>query len=143
MKKSICIVATIIFTLAVWSTMVTAKESPQPINWLTFDQAQKVVLAYEPIWAIGTGLTATPEAADKIIKQAIRDVLCDLYDSKTAEAIRVQYGGSVKPDNMAAFIVMPNIDGALVGGASLKVESFAAIVKNAIDALAHCKFGEN
>lgn len=109
---------------------------------ITTDQARKVVLAYEPIWAIGTGLTATPEAADAIIKTAIRDVLRDLYDNETAQAIRVQYGGSVKPDNMASFIVMPNIDGALVGGASLNVDSFSAIVKNAIDALAHCKYSE-
>jgi len=99
------------------------------------EDAAKVVLAYEPIWAIGTGLTATPEDADRIIQAAIRDVLVELYDTATAEAIRVQYGGSVKPDNMAEFIVMPNIDGALVGGASLKVDSFTGIVKNAMAAL--------
>ena len=99
------------------------------------EQARQIVLAYEPIWAIGTGLTATPEAANDIIKSAIRDVLVDLYDETTAQAIRVQYGGSVKPNNMAAFIVMQEIDGALVGGASLKVDSFTDIVRNAIQAL--------
>lgn len=99
-------------------------------------EAHKVVLAYEPIWAIGTGLTATPEAANTIIREAIRDVLSALYDAETAQAIRVQYGGSVKPENMAEFIVMPEIDGALVGGASLKEASFGAIVKNALAALA-------
>jgi triosephosphate isomerase (TIM) len=99
--------------------------------------AQKVVLAYEPIWAIGTGRTAMPEDADRIIRQAIRDVLTDLYGSDTAQAIRVQYGGSVKPGNMADFIVMPEIDGALVGGASLTVADFAGIVRSAIQALAH------
>lgn len=99
-------------------------------------EARQTVLAYEPIWAIGTGLTATPEEANTIIREAIRDVLAALYDAETAEAIRVQYGGSVKPDNMADFIVMPEIDGALVGGASLKVASFSAIVKNALAALA-------
>ena len=97
--------------------------------------AATVVLAYEPIWAIGTGLTATPEDADRIIQAAIRDVLVELYGVAVAEAIRVQYGGSVKAENMAEFIVMPNIDGALVGGASLKVDSFTGIVKNAIAAL--------
>jgi len=102
---------------------------------LTAEEAQKLVLAYEPIWAIGTGLTATPEDANRIIKEAIRDVLVDLYDTETAEAIRVQYGGSVKPHNSAAFIVMPEIDGALVGGASLKVDAFTAIVRNALEAL--------
>ncbi len=98
-------------------------------------EARKVTLAYEPIWAIGTGLTATPEDANRIIRTAIRDVLAELYDEQTAETIRVQYGGSVKPHNMAAFIVMPEIDGALVGGASLKADSFTAIVKNALAAL--------
>jgi triosephosphate isomerase (TIM) len=98
-------------------------------------EAAKVVLAYEPIWAIGTGRTAMPEDADRIIREAIRDVLTDLYGSDTAQAIRVQYGGSVKPNNMADFIVMPEIDGALVGGASLTVSDFAGIVKNAVQAL--------
>lgn len=101
---------------------------------ISADEAGKVVLAYEPIWAIGTGLTATPEDANRIIKAAIRDVLIKLYGATTAEAIRIQYGGSVKPDNMAEFIAMPDIDGALVGGASLKVDSFTAIVKNALAA---------
>ncbi len=102
---------------------------------LSAEEARRLVLAYEPIWAIGTGLTATPEDANRIIRQAIRDVLRGLYDEATAEAIRVQYGGSVKPHNMAGFIVMPEIDGALVGGASLKADSFAAIVRNAVEAL--------
>lgn len=102
---------------------------------LSAEEARSLVLAYEPIWAIGTGRTATPEDADRIIRAAIRDVLVEIYDPETAQAIRVQYGGSVKPDNMAEFIVMPEIDGALVGGASLKVDSFTAIVRNALEAL--------
>jgi len=99
------------------------------------EDAVKITLAYEPIWAIGTGRTATPEDADRIIREAIRDVLTALYDEKTAEGIRVQYGGSVKPHNIAEFIVMPEIDGALVGGASLTVEAFSGIVHNAVEAL--------
>jgi triosephosphate isomerase len=102
---------------------------------ISAEQASSVVLAYEPIWAIGTGLTATPEAANDIIRTAIRDVLAELYDASISQAIRVQYGGSVKPNNMADFIVMDEIDGALVGGASLQVESFTQIVQNAIQAL--------
>jgi triosephosphate isomerase len=102
---------------------------------ISADQAKTITMAYEPIWAIGTGLTATPEDADRIIREAIRDVLTDLYDEETAETIRVQYGGSVKPHNIAEFIVMDQIDGALVGGASLQVDSFTAIVENAIEAL--------
>ncbi len=102
---------------------------------LTAEDARKITLAYEPIWAIGTGRTATPEDADQIIREAIRDVLSELYDEETAETIRVQYGGSVKPHNIAEFIVMPEIDGALVGGASLTVEAFGGIIHNAIEAL--------
>jgi triosephosphate isomerase len=102
---------------------------------ISAEQAQTMVLAYEPIWAIGTGRTATPEDANRIIREAIRDVLKELYDEETAESIQIQYGGSVKPHNMADFIVMEEIDGALVGGASLKVEPFTAIVENALDAL--------
>jgi triosephosphate isomerase len=102
---------------------------------LSAEDARKLVLAYEPIWAIGTGRTATPEDANRIIREAIRDVLKALYDEETAEAIRVQYGGSVKPHNSADFIVMPEIDGALVGGASLKVETFTPLVCNALEAL--------
>ena len=73
--------------------------------------------------------------AAKTIRVAIRDVLKELYDEATTETIRIQYGGSVKPNNMAAFIVMPEIDGALVGGASLKVDSFTGIVTAAVEAL--------
>ncbi|MGC9521410.1 MAG: triose-phosphate isomerase [Anaerolineae bacterium] len=102
---------------------------------ISADDARKVVLAYEPIWAIGTGRTAMPEDADRIIREAIRDVLTDLYDATTAQAIPVQYGGSVKPHNAADFIVMEQIDGALVGGASLDVDSFTGIVKNSVEAL--------
>jgi triosephosphate isomerase len=102
---------------------------------LSAEEARRLVLAYEPIWAIGTGRTATPEDADRIIREAIRAPLEALYDEATAQSIRVQYGGSVKPHNSADFIVMPEIDGALVGGASLKVDSFADIVNNALQAL--------
>ena len=102
---------------------------------ISADDAKKVTLAYEPIWAIGTGRTASPQDADRTIRAAIRDVLEELYDKATAETIRVQYGGSVKPNNMAAYIVMPEIDGALVGGASLNVDSFTGIVTAAVEAL--------
>lgn len=87
----------------------------------------KVVLAYEPIWAIGTGKTATPEQAQEV-HAAIRALLAELFGQDTADAVRIQYGGSVKPDNAAALMACPDIDGALVGGASLKADSFAAII---------------
>jgi triosephosphate isomerase len=92
--------------------------------------APKVVLAYEPIWAIGTGLTATPEQAQEV-HAAIRATLGELFGADVAAQIRVQYGGSVKPANAADLLAQPDIDGALVGGASLKADSFAAIVEAA------------
>jgi triosephosphate isomerase len=91
------------------------------------EAAAKCVLAYEPIWAIGTGRNATPDDANDTIG-AIRGVLRDLYGD-TADAIRIQYGGSVKPGNIAELMEMPEIDGALVGGASLDPDEFARIVR--------------
>ncbi|WP_028973162.1 triose-phosphate isomerase [Spirochaeta cellobiosiphila] len=87
----------------------------------------KVTIAYEPVWAIGTGKTATPDDADAVHKY-IRKVIADLYSGSAADAIIIQYGGSVKPDNVKELMAMENIDGALVGGASLKTDSFKSIV---------------
>jgi len=89
-------------------------------------QAEQCVVAYEPIWAIGTGRNATPDDANDTIG-AIRATLRDLYRD-TADAMRIQYGGSVKPGNIAELMAMPEIDGALVGGASLDPDDFARIV---------------
>jgi triosephosphate isomerase len=88
----------------------------------------KVTVAYEPVWAIGTGKTATPEQAQEV-HAMIRKLLGRMYDSGVAETTRIQYGGSVKPDNAAELLGQPDVDGALVGGASLKVQDFTAIVK--------------
>lgn len=88
---------------------------------------KKIVVAYEPIWAIGTGETATPEMANNAIAH-IRTVIKDLYDESISEEIRIQYGGSVKPANAEELMNQNDIDGALVGGASLKAESFSEIV---------------
>lgn len=93
------------------------------------EEMQRVVVAYEPIWAIGTGRSASGEQADEIIGCAIRDTLRALYGDATADTVRIQYGGSVKPGNMAEFMSQPNIDGALVGGASLQAEDFAALIE--------------
>lgn len=98
---------------------------------MTADQASKVVIAYEPIWAIGTGKSAKPEAVNDIIRKSIRDVIADMFDESVAQAVRVQYGGSVKPDNVVAFMGQSEIDGALVGGASLKPELFMPLVEAA------------
>lgn len=87
-----------------------------------------IVIAYEPVWAIGTGKTATPEQAQEV-HSFIRQWLKAKYGAEGAEGLRIQYGGSVKPDNIKQLMAKPDIDGALVGGASLKVESFEAIVR--------------
>ncbi len=94
----------------------------------------KTVIAYEPVWAIGTGKTATPDQAQEVHKY-IRDLLRKMYGEEVAVSIRIQYGGSVKPENIAELIGKPDVDGALVGGASLKVDSFSAIVIKASEVL--------
>ncbi|HNP84908.1 MAG: triose-phosphate isomerase [Chloroflexi bacterium SZAS-1] len=86
------------------------------------------VIAYEPVWAIGTGDTATPADA-QAMHATIRGTLAELYDQATADQIRIQYGGSVKPDNVDELMSQPDIDGALVGGASLKADSFLRIIQ--------------
>lgn len=93
---------------------------------LTAEQVEKIVIAYEPIWAIGTGKTATPEDAQEVIG-ALRVRLGELYPGATAERVRILYGGSVKSSNIAAIMAKPDIDGGLVGGASLDADEFAAI----------------
>ncbi len=95
---------------------------------ITAAQMQSVVIAYEPIWAIGTGDTATPADA-QAMHAAIRRTLIELYGAETASGVRIQYGGSVKPDNVDELMAQPDIDGALVGGASLKADSFLRIVQ--------------
>lgn len=87
-----------------------------------------IILAYEPVWAIGTGRTATPEQAQEV-HQFLRECLTESFDAGTSQAIRILYGGSVKPDNIKDLISKPDIDGALVGGASLKADSFVPIIR--------------
>jgi len=90
------------------------------------EDAENLVIAYEPVWAIGTGKTASADDAEKVISH-IRQVLNDLFGADIGDQIRIQYGGSVKPDNIKELMEKPNIDGALVGGASLKADSFGKI----------------
>ncbi|SFT29140.1 triose-phosphate isomerase [Paenibacillus sp. BC26] len=97
---------------------------------LSAAQAAEVVVAYEPIWAIGTGKSSTSADAEDVIA-FIRDVIAGLYDAATANAVRIQYGGSVKPNNVSEYLGQSNIDGALVGGASLEPASFIALVEGA------------
>jgi triosephosphate isomerase len=86
------------------------------------------VLAYEPVWAIGTGVTATKAQAQEV-HQYLRGLLSDVWGAATAGQVRIQYGGSVKPENITELMAQPDIDGALVGGASLEPESFSKLIK--------------
>jgi len=95
-----------------------------------FTSANDLVVAYEPVWAIGTGVTATPQQAQEV-HALIRNLLCELFSPELGTSIRIQYGGSVKPGNADELLSQPDIDGALVGGASLDADSFTAIIKSA------------
>lgn len=97
------------------------------LTGLTDEQVADVVIAYEPVWAIGTGLTATDEQANETIG-VIRAALATCYGQAVADKVRIQYGGSMKPANVKGLMAQPEIDGGLIGGASLKAEDFAAIV---------------
>jgi triosephosphate isomerase len=94
---------------------------------LTASDLSRTITAYEPVWAIGTGRTATPETAEQM-HRIIRDVVADVAGAEVANQMRILYGGSVKPENIAELMRQPNIDGGLVGGASLDAETFSKIV---------------
>ena len=97
------------------------------LEGLTADEVSRMVIAYEPIWAIGTGKSASVEIAENCCK-LVRNTVKDLYDEATAANVRIQYGGSVKPNNIKEYMACEDIDGALIGGASLKVDSFKEII---------------
>lgn len=109
---------------------VVAGQIERGLAGLTPEQAAGVVVAYEPVWAIGTGETCAGDEADRVCG-VIRATVGGLYGAAAAEAVRIQYGGSVKPDNAVELLGKPNIDGALVGGASLKAADFNAIIRAA------------
>lgn len=101
------------------------------LKGVSADYAPRMIVAYEPVWAIGTGKASNGNEANAVVKDMIRPALTELYGAETAQAIRVLYGGSVASANAAEFFSQADIDGALVGGASLKIEEFAAIAKAA------------
>lgn len=111
-------------TAAIVSGQVTAA-----LEGLTGDQVQSLVIAYEPIWAIGTGLAATAEGAGEVCGGVVRRVIHELCGREVADRIRILYGGSTNEKNIAEIMAQPDIDGALIGGASLKAESYAAMVQ--------------
>ena len=107
---------------------VLTRQLVEGLRGISDDDFNRVVVAYEPVWAIGTGLTATPEQAEEA-HAFVRNVVKENFNGTVADGLRIQYGGSVKPDNAAELMGQPNVDGALVGGAALDAESFAAIVR--------------
>lgn len=112
-------------------TQVVIKEQVEGVlSGLTAEMMGRIIVAYEPVWAIGTGRNATPEMAQEVHRQ-IRDLVTVMFGKAVSEALVIQYGGSVKPDNSAGLLSQNDIDGALVGGACLKSESFSAIVRSA------------
>jgi triosephosphate isomerase (TIM) len=106
---------------------VVRSQLSEGLQGLTVEDAERIIIAYEPVWAIGTGKTATPEQAQEMHGH-IRAVLAETHGRETAEGTRILYGGSVKPDNIADLMSRDDVDGALVGGASLEAASFARIV---------------
>ncbi len=110
---------------------VVTRQMKKGLAGLIAEKMSAVTIAYEPVWAIGTGLTATPQQAQEV-HALIRKLVAQMYDRKIADAIRIQYGGSVKPDNAGELMSQEDVDGLLVGGASLKTEDFVAIVKASV-----------
>ncbi|MHC4480120.1 MAG: triose-phosphate isomerase [Planctomycetota bacterium] len=113
---------------------VVSAQLKAALEGVTSEQMAAVTIAYEPVWAIGTGRTATPQQAEDV-HALLRGLLAGLYDADLAERTVIQYGGSVKPANAADLMGMPNVDGALVGGASLKADSFGGIIRAACEVL--------
>ena len=110
---------------------VVSRQTSQSLRGVSPDFAPRIVVAYEPVWAIGTGKASNGLEANAVVKDVIRPALAELFGNETAQAIRVLYGGSVTSANAAEFFSQPDIDGALVGGASLKVDEIVAITKAA------------
>ena len=107
---------------------VVRRQVREGLGQLTASDLSHIIVAYEPVWAIGTGRTATPEIAAEMHAE-IRKIFAEIYSASAADALRILYGGSVKPDNISALMKKEDIDGALVGGASLDPASFARIIK--------------
>ena len=127
----VCIGETLEENEAGQTEAVVTRQLQKGLADITEAQAGAITIAYEPVWAIGTGRAATPDDANNVHKDVIRPYLKQQFGAERAELMRIQYGGSVTPDNAAELFAMSDIDGGLIGGASLKPESFVAIVKAA------------
>ncbi len=127
LKVILCIGETLDEREAGKTNEVCERHTREGLKGVSEADMSRVVIAYEPVWAIGTGKTASPEQAQEV-HAFVRPLVGKLYNSQVADALRIQYGGSVKPDNTFELMSQPDIDGALVGGAALKFDSFASII---------------
>ena len=127
LQPILCVGETLDQRLAEKTFDIITNQIKEGLEDISAEDMKQVVIAYEPVWAIGTGKTATPEQAEEV-HAFIRNLLAELYNTDVAETVRILYGGSVKPGNVDNLMAKPNLDGALVGGASLKSEDFNRIV---------------
>ena len=132
LKPIVCVGETLEENQGGLTAEVVSRQVRADLEGLTQGQAEQVVIAYEPVWAIGTGLAATPEGANAVHKDVIRPILREMFGEEIGDGMRILYGGSVNPGNAAELFGQSDIDGGLIGGASLKAESFSALVKAAM-----------
>lgn len=128
----VCVGETLSENEANQTESVVTRQIKEGLKGISVEQAYHLVIAYEPVWAIGTGKAANPEGANKVLADYIRPALATLFGNEASQAIRILYGGSVNGANAAEYFSQPDIDGALVGGASLKPAEFISIVKAAV-----------
>ncbi len=133
LKPILCVGETLEENEAGKTSQVVKRQLTTALEGLHEGYLREMMIAYEPVWAIGTGKAATPQGANQVISDYIREEIGRIISPEIAQAIRVLYGGSVKPENARDFFQQPDIDGALVGGASLKAEAFIEITKAAAD----------
>ncbi|MCJ7695695.1 MAG: triose-phosphate isomerase [Anaerolineaceae bacterium] len=133
LKPIICVGETLEENQAGRTAEVVSGQVREGLKSFTAQNATNMVIAYEPVWAIGTGLAATPEGANEVHRDVVRPILKELFGEEVGEEMRILYGGSVKPDNVTELFEMSDIDGGLIGGASLKADAFVSIVKAAFN----------
>ncbi len=128
LKPIVCIGETLADRESGATEAVVEKQVREGFVGLTAEEMKGTIVAYEPVWAIGTGKTATAEQAEAV-HAFVRSLISQLWDKETADAVVIQYGGSMKPENVASLLAQPDIDGGLIGGAALKADSFEKLVK--------------
>lgn len=136
LRPVLCVGETLQENEAGQAAEVLSRQLRAALDGSSLNSAAALVVAYEPVWAIGTGKAATPEQTNTLLRNVVRPTLAGLYGDALAQGLRVLYGGSVNASNAAGFFAMPEIDGALVGGASLKAEEFVGITQAAAAAVA-------